>query len=381
MLSRLPGVFISEIADSFWIGANSELLKTLKTKIQLYAEGRDLRLAKNVALVASAGAATQLSFLSQNQGWLDMSDKLLATKDAGNTWADITPGATGLAEDTAEGPNARPLKTRRNSTDIADAPSWPGEPNPSSGSQVSTHLGFDAYNVPPATPTMAAWMSSSPFYDIAIYLQGAKNGHKDPILGSPSGPSWVSAVEAQGWGLIPTWVGVQSPCACYKTNPKTGACTQAYPSVFSSNPDQDGQNEAMAAVSAANALSLTTPIIYKDIENYYGPTLCTPTQQAAAGAAVQAFVSGWDSQLHLTVNGSGHYLAGVYGNPKPAQSDFSQAAAIPDDVWVTKTPSTGNPPAVTIWNLAPLMDSLWPNGQRLHQFLIGQPSATWGGRG
>jgi photosystem II stability/assembly factor-like uncharacterized protein len=129
ILSRLPGAFISEIADSFWIGVNSELLKTLETKIQLYAEGRNVRLAKNVAFVASVGAATQLSFLSQNQGWLDMSDKLLATKDAGNTWADITPGATGAAGDKTSGPNARPLTIRRNSTDIAAALVMVGEPN------------------------------------------------------------------------------------------------------------------------------------------------------------------------------------------------------------------------------------------------------------
>jgi len=152
----------------------------------------------------------------------------------------------------------------------------------------------------------------------------------------------------------------------------------AYPSLFSSNPGQDGTNEAKAAVSAANTLSVATPIIYKDIENYYGPTLCTPAQQAAAGAAVKAFLSGWDTQLHSTADGSGYYLAGVYGNPKPAQNDFSMAAPIPDDVWIAKTPSPATPPSVTIWNLSPLTDGLWPSGQRLHQFLIGQPSANWG---
>lgn len=171
---------------------------------------------------------------------------------------------------------------------------------------------------------------------------------------------------------------MQSPCACYKTNATTGACTIAYPSLFSSNPGQDGTNEAKAAVSAANTLSVATPIIYKDIENYYGPTLCTPAQQAAAGAAVKAFLSGWDTQLHSTADGSGYYLAGVYGNPKPAQNDFPNAVPIPDDVWIAKTPSPATPPSVTIWNLSPLTDGLWPSGQRLHQFLIGQPSANWG---
>jgi probable HAF family extracellular repeat protein len=374
-LPRLPGTFVSAAAESFWVAVSSELRKTQKTELQLYTEGRDGKIAKNIAFVSSSGAAMQLSFLSQDQGWLEMSDRLLATKDSGGTWTDITPGSAHLAGD------VMPQAKRGRSTNIVPEPR-PGrsESIPSPGSPVSTHLGFEAYNVPPATPTMAAWMSSSPFYDIGIYLQGAKNGHKDPILGSPNGPAWISTVEGQGWGLIPIWVGVQSPCACYKTNATTGACTMAYPSVFSSNPRQDGTNEAKAAVSAANALSLATPIIYKDIENYDGPTLCTPAQQAAAGVAVQAYLSGWDTQLHSTVDGSGNYLAGVYGNPKPAQNDFSQAVPIPDDVWIAKTPSAPTPPSVTIWNLTPLTDGLWPSSQRLHQFLIGQPSANWGGQ-
>jgi photosystem II stability/assembly factor-like uncharacterized protein len=94
VLPRLPGVFISETADSSWIAVHSELLKSQKTRVQVYTEGRDGKVAENVALVSSLGAATELSFLRQSEGWLDMSDKLLATKDSGNTWADITPGST-----------------------------------------------------------------------------------------------------------------------------------------------------------------------------------------------------------------------------------------------------------------------------------------------
>jgi len=182
-LPRLPGAFVSATAGSFWVAVRSEPRKTQKTELQLYTEGRDGKIAKNIAFVSSAGAAMQLSFLSQDQGWLDMSDKLLATKDSGSTWTDITPGSTHLAEDTNPGSNATPLAKRGRSMNVAEP--WPGhnESNTSSGNPVSTHLGFEAYNVPPATPTMAAWMTSSPFYDIGIYLQGAKTDTRIPFWG------------------------------------------------------------------------------------------------------------------------------------------------------------------------------------------------------
>lgn len=148
-----------------------------------------------------------------------------------------------------------------------------------------------------------------------------------------------------------------------------------YTYVFSSNPNSDGIAEADAAIAAAQSLGITTPIIYKDIENYYGNTaLCTSSQQTAAALAVQAFVGGWDSELHTK-----GYLAGAYGNPTPAKNDFSKASPIPDDVWITKTPASGKPPQVTIWNLG-LSDNLWPNSQRMHQFLINQSSPTFGGQ-
>jgi hypothetical protein len=103
--------------------------------------------------------------------------------------------------------------------------------------------------------------------------------------------------------------------------------------------------------------------------------LCTSSQQAGAGTAVQAFIGGWSSELHLS-----GYLAGAYGNPKPAQTDFANAGTIPDDVWIAKTPASGQPPSVTVWNLTPLTDVPWPSNQRLHQFLIGQSGANWGGQ-
>jgi hypothetical protein len=90
---------------------------------------------------------------------------------------------------------------------------------------------------------------------------------------------------------------------------------------------------------------------------------------------VQAYVDAWVTEIHV-YNG---YIAGVYANPGPINSDISQVSPKPDAIWITKTPLAGNPPQVTIWNLG-ISDSLWPNQQRMHQFLMNQ-SATFGGVG
>jgi photosystem II stability/assembly factor-like uncharacterized protein len=44
--------------------------------------------------VSSQGASIQLrlSFVDGDQGWANLTDRLLATRDAGKTWADVTPG-------------------------------------------------------------------------------------------------------------------------------------------------------------------------------------------------------------------------------------------------------------------------------------------------
>jgi photosystem II stability/assembly factor-like uncharacterized protein len=107
-LPRLPGVFISATAGEFWVAVSSALRNAQKVEIRLYTEGRDRKTVKNTAFALSSGAASQLSFVSQDQGWLNMSDKLLATKDSGSSWTDITPGAARPNANVNAAPNAAP---------------------------------------------------------------------------------------------------------------------------------------------------------------------------------------------------------------------------------------------------------------------------------
>ncbi len=125
-----------------------------------------------------------------------------------------------------------------------------------------------------------------------------------------------------------------------------------------------GAQEADLAVAADQAFGIMSGIIYTDIENYTVNSTCSPL--------VQAYVDAWVSEIHVYPG----YIAAVYANPGPINSDIHNQSVAPADViWVTKVSS---PPQVTIWNQG-ISDSWWPNGQRLHQFLIDQTGVNWGG--
>lgn len=304
-----------------------------------------------------------LHMVSDMCGWL-LADKLLATSDGGNTWSDITP---------AEARKPLALKHSEFSTTTILSPQiLPGGSMPSAfatpAGNVSSHLGFDKSrvvcptgiskcNASQSLTVMQSLVNSSPFYDTSLYLPGSPNRGTDSALNL----SWVQGAEQQGWGLIPIWFGLQSPCVITKAG-----ITQFF-GPTTSDASTQGAQQADQAVAAATALGFTAGIIYTDIENYTVNSTCSPV--------VQAYVDAWVTEIHAY---SG-YLAGVYANPGPIKNDISNPnVAQADAIWITKTPGSGKPPQVTIWNQG-ISDALWPNSQRMHQFLIDQTGVTWGG--
>jgi hypothetical protein len=204
---------------------------------------------------------------------------------------------------------------------------------------------------------MLTWWKNSPYYDTNVYLPGSANRGVDPNLNK----DWVKEVRGYGWGLIPIWFGLQSPCVVNKKITK----------YFSSVPAQantQGIAEADAAVASANSLGITATIIYKDIEPF-GTAV-----SSSCDAAVIAFLGGWTQEIHQKLGVS---TAGVYGSPSAAQADFTQAQPPPDDVWISQWNQQR-----TIWHLTGLSDSNWPVDQRIHQYMGSascQYTETWGG--
>jgi probable HAF family extracellular repeat protein len=319
-----------------------------------------------------------ISFFSQAEGWSDCAGDLTATSNGGTTWTEISPRTNnGVLVANAITPSIAvpPLTFATPST----------APLPVSLTRtISQHLGFDAATVPdPAT--MKTWWQSSPYYDIGIYAPGAPNGPTDPALTA----AWVTAVTQQGWGIVPIWPGLQSPCGC--SNPPSGPhAHDAYPGchqrgaaqTFSINPiqaQQQGQAQAKAAVKSVKSLGLDGSIIYVDIENH--DTSARDERNLSCGAATEAYVAGWVKGMHQN---AGAGSAGVYAivwNAVPHAHE-SQLDAVDlqgaDSVFLSRDDNR-----VTVWGLnhdsdSQLDDTLWPNRQRIHQFRTGSQE-SWGG--
>jgi hypothetical protein len=208
--------------------------------------------------------------------------------------------------------------------------------------------GFDACSAP-SDRTMSKWLKS-PYRYVGVYIGGANRACSQPNLNA----SWVSTIHRQGWRLIPTYVGLQAPCASGTKAPMSSDSNTAAAQGFSSAGD---------AVQSAGALGLGpgTPIYY-DMEAY-NPNVC--------GAVVRSFISGWIAGLHES-----NYVAGMYGSSGAGVNDIAAAQSDPayqlDAIWFGHW---NNDP--TLYDPQYFSDSLWPNA-RIHQFRGGH-NETWAG--
>ena len=158
----------------------------------------------------------------------------------------------------------------------------------------------------PSRGQMETLWQNSPYGDVGAYIGGINFKGR-----SPTGEEIADAVNL-GWGIIPTWVGLQAPCA-YEASSFI---------LFSGEPALarlQGISEGKQAVVAARRLGLASTVIYYDMELYH----------ASCGLAVEAFVQGWDSALHRL-----GFLAGVYGAPFNAYRNWAHVVPPPDDVWL-----------------------------------------------
>jgi hypothetical protein len=215
--------------------------------------------------------------------------------------------------------------------------------------------GFDMCAAP-SVDTAAAWMTSSPYTSMGIYLGGSNVACAQPNLTS----SWITTVTAQGWGLLPIWVGPQAPCSTLShvtTITATTATTAA----------AAGAAEANAAADVASALGLHTGPIYYDMEGYTRGGSCT--------SVVQWFTNGWVSTLHARGYAAGFYSSLCSGILDQAATYNDASYSRLDDVWIAAWNGTPN---IFGFTSCAIPDSLWPNHQRVHQFNGGHDE-SWGG--
>jgi len=226
-----------------------------------------------------------------------------------------------------------------------------GSAQPATGARtgVFTGYGFESCNAP-TVDALTAWLAS-PYRAVGIYIGGVNRTCANTELTT----TWTAAVLGAGWGLIPTYVGLQAPCI---TDRKRAHFTAA-------NAQSQGLASADDAIARATLIGLPAGSpIYFDMEAY-------ALDDAACTRAVQAFVTAWVAQLHAR-----GYVAGVYGSAASTARDMQALAntpASPDSLWIANW--NGNE---SVFGDPYVSDALWTNHQRIHQYRGGHKE-TWGG--
>ena len=217
--------------------------------------------------------------------------------------------------------------------------------------------GFDICEIP-SLGKLKTWWDNSPYSAINLYIGGSARGCANVNLSS----SFLVQLNQQGWKFIPTWVGPQAFCTGYSSRMSSNPAT-AY---------QQGVNEANSALTAAVQLGLTETerngtIIYYDLEAY-------DTSNTACKTAANSFIQGWTDQMEGTGNISGMYGASCAS----ALTDIGNLTNPPDAIWIANWIYSSYNSSATVFNTACLLNSYWPNHQRIRQYAGGH-NESWGG--
>jgi hypothetical protein len=199
------------------------------------------------------------------------------------------------------------------------------EVGPSPGVYVGK--GFDACTAP-ASDLMAAWLGTSPYRAIGIYIGGNNRACSQPELTA----SWVSTQQSIGWHLLPIYLGAQPYCT-----------TSNKPNRFTAdNAASSGQAAADDAVVKARALGLATgSTIFNDIEAY-------STTDSVCRTAVLTFQSAWTARLHAMGFLSGFYSSLGSGIKDQVAVYNSTAYVRPDYLWFARYDSVATVSDATI---------------------------------
>ncbi|HYY80634.1 MAG TPA: glycoside hydrolase domain-containing protein [Actinomycetes bacterium] len=212
-----------------------------------------------------------------------------------------------------------------------------------------TGKGFDACTAPSAT-AMQAWLASSAYRAVGVYIGGASRACSQPNLTA----SWVSTQTAQGWHLVPIYVGLQAPCTGFNQR------------IDPANAAAQGQTAADDAVVQAGLLGIGGgSTVYADMEAY-------STTDTACRDAVLTFLSAWSSRLHALGYKSGAYSSVGSGIRDLVAVYSSTAYTRPDHIWFARWDggATVSDPAIP--------DADWPDHHRIKQYQGGHDESYGG---
>jgi Domain of unknown function (DUF1906)/Putative peptidoglycan binding domain len=228
-----------------------------------------------------------------------------------------------------------------------------------------TGYGFDQC-LAPDQRKMDAWLQSSPFLSVGIYISGDSRACRDqPNLT----PAWIRKQLARGWRILPITLGPQA--SCQPRFPRYGNDETIIPRPGKTKryarARAQGSAEADKAVAAASALGIVTgSTLWYDLEGFdLGNTRCRES--------ALAFLSAWTTQIR-----SLGYVSGVYSSAgsgikmlDDARYNQRKGVTLPDMIWVARWDGRANV------ETSYLRSDGW-RGARVKQYQGGHDE-TWGG--
>jgi hypothetical protein len=216
--------------------------------------------------------------------------------------------------------------------------------------------GFDTCQAPDLA-TMRAWRDSSAYRAVGIYFGGRARACKSQVYLTAD---WVLQTTAEGWSLLPIYVGSQSPCV-------DGTNKNPY-LIDPSSASAQGGTEGEDAVTAAKALGLGKgSALYLDMEAY-------DIRDTDCAAATLTFLRGWDHQVQAA-----GYLAGFYSSADSGIKHVETARRagvtdLPDAVWYARWGVSATLTAEPV-----LAEDAWASHARIHQY-TGSVTESYGGK-
>lgn len=230
-----------------------------------------------------------------------------------------------------------------------------------------TGYAFDA-RCAPTQEQMDAWLTTSPFWGAGIYIGGSTMSCR-PTSADPGQPhldaSWVARQRANGWRLLPIWVGKQAAC-----HPLYGDRIDPTPTASYAAADAEGRREAAAAAVRARDLGIPTgSTLWYDLEGGFD-LADTDCRRSAL-----RFLSGWTQAVHDL-----GYRSGVYSSISAGIHALDNAAhlspgsyVMPDQIWYAWYNGRPDADVDPRWVRAASWD-----GERVHQY-DAPATATYGG--
>ncbi|ELP62374.1 hypothetical protein STRTUCAR8_06647 [Streptomyces turgidiscabies Car8] len=223
------------------------------------------------------------------------------------------------------------------------ATTWPAQ-------RTFTGRAFDTCTAPSAA-AMKAWRTNNFYGAAAVYIGGKNRGCAQPNLTA----SWVKTVSAQGWKLIPLYVGAQPSCQTGSSPEKLTAATAA----------SLGATDAADAVAKASALGMKAGSpVYLDMESY-------DITNKACNDAVLTYVRAFDKALQAKTYRTGYY--GFTSSSAKAIAQATDRTNLPGNMWYALWDKQNTTTAD--W---PFAATQWTNHSRAHQYMVNSKETRGG---